>query len=148
MHFKLQGRITFEKLKQVARSVGEKLTDEELQEMISEADIDGNTSLSFWENKYMSILNYDFNNSKIVERLFSAFTVGDGQLNRDEFVDLMKSIQFWTIMSLLKKTIHDVSMFVPRPFLMIIILFLIHKEVILVNSKYFVNLMGMACIVF
>ena len=94
MHFKLQGRITFEKLKQVARSVGEKLTDEELQEMISEADIDGNTSLSFWENKYMSILNYDFNNSKIVERLFSAFTVGDGQLNRDEFVDLMKSIQF------------------------------------------------------
>jgi Ca2+-binding EF-hand superfamily protein len=39
---KSQGMITFEKLKQVARSVGEKLTDDELWEMILEADKDGN----------------------------------------------------------------------------------------------------------
>ena len=49
MHFKLQGKITFEKLKQVARSVGENFTDAELREMISEADVDGNTSLYYWK---------------------------------------------------------------------------------------------------
>ncbi|XP_021261382.1 centrin-1-like isoform X3 [Numida meleagris] len=35
------GKISFEKLKLVASEVGEDITDEELQEMIDEADVDG-----------------------------------------------------------------------------------------------------------
>ena len=35
------GRITFTNLKRVATELGENLTDEELQEMITEADRDG-----------------------------------------------------------------------------------------------------------
>ncbi|KAM6381632.1 centrin-2-like isoform 2-T2 [Pluvialis apricaria] len=35
------GKISFENLKVVAREVGEDITDEELQEMIDEADVDG-----------------------------------------------------------------------------------------------------------
>lgn len=35
------GRISFNNLKRVASELGEKLTDEELQEMIDEADLDG-----------------------------------------------------------------------------------------------------------
>ncbi|XP_030383618.1 caltractin [Scaptodrosophila lebanonensis] len=35
------GRISFANLKRVAQELGEKLTDEELQEMIDEADLDG-----------------------------------------------------------------------------------------------------------
>merc|ERR1719414_1948796 len=35
------GKVTFENLKRVAKELGERLTDEELQEMIDEADRDG-----------------------------------------------------------------------------------------------------------
>mmetsp|Transcript_51707 Transcript_51707/g.155186 ORF Transcript_51707/g.155186 Transcript_51707/m.155186 type:complete len:117 (-) Transcript_51707:88-438(-) len=35
------GKISFRNLKRVAKELGEKMTDEELQEMIDEADMDG-----------------------------------------------------------------------------------------------------------
>jgi centrin-1 len=38
---KFQGRITFKNLKRVAKELGENLTDEEIQEMIDEADRNG-----------------------------------------------------------------------------------------------------------
>lgn len=41
------GKISFKNLKRVARELGENLTDEELQEMIDEADKDGDGWL-FW----------------------------------------------------------------------------------------------------
>ncbi|XP_003393273.1 uncharacterized protein LOC126919538 [Bombus affinis] len=40
------GKITFKNLKRVARELGENLTDEELQEMIDEADKDGDGEVS------------------------------------------------------------------------------------------------------
>ena len=40
------GKISFENLKKVAISLGENLTDEELQEMIEEADCDGDNEVS------------------------------------------------------------------------------------------------------
>jgi Ca2+-binding EF-hand superfamily protein len=36
-----QGKISFKNLKRVAKELGENMTDEELQEMIDEADRDG-----------------------------------------------------------------------------------------------------------
>lgn len=40
------GKISFRNLKRVARELGENLTDEELQEMIDEADRDGDGEIS------------------------------------------------------------------------------------------------------
>ena len=40
------GKITFKNLKRVAKELGEKITDEELQEMIDEADRDGDGEVS------------------------------------------------------------------------------------------------------
>ncbi|XP_057329781.1 uncharacterized protein LOC130670394 [Microplitis mediator] len=40
------GKITFKNLKRVAKELGENLTDEELQEMIDEADRDGDGAIS------------------------------------------------------------------------------------------------------
>jgi Ca2+-binding EF-hand superfamily protein len=37
----MQGKISFKNLKRVAKELGENMTDEELQEMIDEADRDG-----------------------------------------------------------------------------------------------------------
>ena len=51
----LQGKISYKNLKRVAKELGENLTDEELQEMIDEADRDG-----------------------------------DGEINQDEFLRIMK----------------------------------------------------------
>ena len=44
MIFLVQGKISFKNLKRVAKELGENMTDEELQEMIDEADRDGTTS--------------------------------------------------------------------------------------------------------
>ncbi|KAI8610331.1 hypothetical protein BC830DRAFT_1069949, partial [Chytriomyces sp. MP71] len=40
------GRISFKNLKRVAKELGESLTDEELQEMIDEADRDGDGEIN------------------------------------------------------------------------------------------------------
>lgn len=54
------GRISFKNLKRVAKELGENLTDEELQEMIDEADRDG-----------------------------------DGEINQDEFLRIMKKTSLY-----------------------------------------------------
>ena len=43
------GKITFKNLKRVAKELGENMTDEEIQEMIDEADRDGDGKVSFEE---------------------------------------------------------------------------------------------------
>ena len=40
------GKISFRNLKRVARELGENMTDEELQEMIDEADRDGDGEIN------------------------------------------------------------------------------------------------------
>nr|AAZ15803.1 centrin 1 [Blastocladiella emersonii] len=48
------GKITFKNLKRVARELGENLTDEELQEMIDEADRDGDGEIN--EDDFLRIM--------------------------------------------------------------------------------------------
>ncbi|TPX33978.1 hypothetical protein SmJEL517_g03191 [Synchytrium microbalum] len=48
------GKITFKNLKRVARELGENLTDEELQEMIDEADRDGDGEIN--EEEFLRIM--------------------------------------------------------------------------------------------
>merc|ERR1712200_338334 len=48
------GKISFKNLKRVAKELGENLTDEELQEMIDEADRDGDGEVN--EEKFLRIM--------------------------------------------------------------------------------------------
>ena len=48
------GRISFRNLKRVARELGENMTDEELQEMINKADLDGDGEVN--EEEFMRIM--------------------------------------------------------------------------------------------
>ena len=50
------GRISFRNLKRVARELGENMTDEELQEMINKADLDGDGEVN--EDEFMRIMTY------------------------------------------------------------------------------------------
>ncbi|XP_078236748.1 centrin-1 isoform X2 [Pogona vitticeps] len=49
-----RGKISFENLKRVAHEIGEQLTDEELQEMIDEADLDGDGVVN--EQEFLKIM--------------------------------------------------------------------------------------------
>jgi centrin-1 len=53
-HAVLAGFITFKNLKRVAKELGENLTDEEIQEMIDEADRDGDGQVS--EEEFFRIM--------------------------------------------------------------------------------------------
>ena len=48
------GKISFKNLKRVAKELGENMTDEELQEMIDEADRDGDGEIS--EDEFLRIM--------------------------------------------------------------------------------------------
>ncbi|XP_013926337.1 PREDICTED: centrin-2-like [Thamnophis sirtalis] len=48
------GRIAFKNLKQIAAEIGEKLTDEELQEMINEADLNGDGEVT--EQEFLKVM--------------------------------------------------------------------------------------------
>ena len=47
------GKITFRNLKRVAKELGENMTDEELQEMIDEADRDGDGEIN--EDEFLKV---------------------------------------------------------------------------------------------
>ena len=48
------GKISFKNLKRVAKELGERMTDEELQEMIDEADRDGDGEIN--EEEFLRIM--------------------------------------------------------------------------------------------
>lgn len=48
------GKISFKNLKRVAKELGERMTDEELQEMIDEADRDGDGEVN--EEEFLRIM--------------------------------------------------------------------------------------------
>ena len=48
------GKISFKNLKRVAKELGENMTDEELQEMIDEADRDGDGEIN--EDEFLRIM--------------------------------------------------------------------------------------------
>ncbi|KAJ7310359.1 hypothetical protein JRQ81_007269 [Phrynocephalus forsythii] len=48
------GKVSFENLKRIAQEIGEQLTDEELQEMIDEADLDGDGAVN--EQEFLKII--------------------------------------------------------------------------------------------
>ena len=50
------GKISFKNLKRVAKELGENMTDEELQEMINKADLDGDGEVN--EEEFMRIMTY------------------------------------------------------------------------------------------
>ena len=50
----LTGKISFKNLKRVAKELGERMTDEELQEMIDEADRDGDGEVN--EEEFLRIM--------------------------------------------------------------------------------------------
>jgi centrin-1 len=65
------GKISFKNLKRVAKELGENLTDEELQEMIDEADRGRSLSLSIKRKD------------------------GDGEINEDDFLRIMKKTSLY-----------------------------------------------------
>lgn len=53
-NFPFTGKISFKNLKRVAKELGERMTDEELQEMIDEADRDGDGEVN--EEEFLRIM--------------------------------------------------------------------------------------------
>ena len=67
------GKISFKNLKRVAKELGENLTDEEIQEMIDEADRG-----KIWYYIYLICQ-----------------TDGDGEINEEEFLRIMKKTSLY-----------------------------------------------------
>ncbi|XP_050224568.1 calmodulin-like protein 8 [Mercurialis annua] len=69
------GRITFDELATAIRSLDQNPTDEELQCMISEVDVDGNGTIEFGE--FLNLMAIKMKESEAEEELKEAFKVFD-----------------------------------------------------------------------
>lgn len=77
------GFISAAELRHVMTSIGEKLTEEEINAMIKEADAS------------MLIFLHLFRNQMVLTCNFFSLLDGDGQIDYNEFVTLMVCVSYW-----------------------------------------------------
>ncbi|KAH8686499.1 hypothetical protein BGZ61DRAFT_52921 [Ilyonectria robusta] len=88
------GQVTAKDIGTVMRSLGQNLSDAELQDMVNEIDVDKNGTIDFFE--FLAIMSKKRNINDIQEGLLDAFKVfdkdGSGTISRDEIRQVMLSL--------------------------------------------------------
>ncbi|KAH6973101.1 calmodulin-like protein [Ilyonectria sp. MPI-CAGE-AT-0026] len=88
------GQVTAKDIGTVMRSLGQNLSDAELQDMVNEIDVDKNGTIDFSE--FLAIMSKKRNINDIQEDLLDAFKVfdkdGSGTISRDEIRQVMLSL--------------------------------------------------------
>ena len=88
------GRITAKELGTVMRSLGQNPSEAEIQDMVNEADIDGNGTIEFDEFLYM--MSRQLREGDTEEEIIDAFRVfdkdGDGKISVAELTHIMKNL--------------------------------------------------------
>ena len=73
------GEITLDELKNFFNGLGEKMTDADLQDMINEADVEGNGSITF--DGFMALMNKKLRNEDVEEEIIETFKKFDQDNN-------------------------------------------------------------------
>ncbi|KAG2467130.1 CALM protein, partial [Polypterus senegalus] len=88
------GTITTRELGNVIRSLGQTPTDQVLQDMVNEVDIDGKGTIEF--NEFLSIMAMRVNGQDIEEEMREAFRIldkdNDGSISETEMRQIMKGL--------------------------------------------------------
>ena len=88
------GTITVFELGTVMKSLGQNPTDEELQDMINEVDVDGNGSLEFHE--FCNLMSRQMKESSSEVELLERFKLfdkdGNGTISREELAQVMAQL--------------------------------------------------------
>lgn len=87
------GRITIEELAQITHSLGQNPTEEELQSMIKELDLDGNKTIDFQEFLTVMARQPDtFSEEEIREAFKLIDKDGNGSVNAEELKVVMTKL--------------------------------------------------------
>uniref|UniRef100_A0A7S0ZKG0 EF-hand domain-containing protein n=1 Tax=Timspurckia oligopyrenoides TaxID=708627 RepID=A0A7S0ZKG0_9RHOD len=88
------GKITFEELGTVMRSMGQNPSDNELRSMVREVDVDGNGTIEF--DEFVRLMAGNLNGEARDAEMKEAFNVfdrdGNGRISRDELRAVMNSL--------------------------------------------------------
>ena len=88
------GRIAAKELGTVMRSLGQNLSEAEIQDMMNEVDIGGNGTIEFDEFLYM--MSRQLHEGDTEEEIIDAFRVfdkdGDGKISVEELTHIMKNL--------------------------------------------------------
>ncbi|KAG0668580.1 phosphorylase kinase, delta [Maudiozyma exigua] len=88
------GSISASELKSVMKSLGLSPTDEEVQDLVNEIDIDGNNEIEF--NEFLTLMSKQMPSNDTEQELIEAFKVfdtnGDGVISVSELKSVLKSI--------------------------------------------------------
>ena len=87
------GEITIDELKNFFKGLGEKISDADLQDMINEADIEGNGSITF--DGFMNLMNQKLRNEDVEEEIIETFKKFDqdnnGLIGPEDIYNLLHS---------------------------------------------------------